>query len=175
MSFTGNAVSCLPFVFNTLPPPCVYRSKQFYILLLVGGRSSVVRALVAQASDLGLIPSDFPVCPHSIPSLCVVLTSSYNNTATVITQLHDLNPMQLFNVYRKAGNRIGHGLKMRLYHSFNINLSNSLLSVCTIFNLDAENEGVRVLLMAFHFSPSELRRLLASASKSGKGYRHVHE
>ena len=27
----------------------------------VGGRSSVVRALVAQASDLGLIPSGFPV------------------------------------------------------------------------------------------------------------------
>jgi hypothetical protein len=39
----------------------------------------------------------------------------------------------------------------------------------TIFNLDAENEGVRVLLVDLHFSPSEVRRVLASDSKSGKG------
>jgi hypothetical protein len=39
----------------------------------------------------------------------------------------------------------------------------------TIFNLDAENEGVRVLLVDLHFSPSEVRRVFASDSKSGKG------
>ena len=43
----------------------------------MSGRSSVVRALAAQASDLGSIPSDFPVFPHSIFSLCVVLISYY--------------------------------------------------------------------------------------------------
>ena len=40
-------------------------------LVAVGGRSSVVRALAAQASDLGSIPGIFPVLYH-IPlfSLC---------------------------------------------------------------------------------------------------------
>ena len=37
-------------------------------LVVVGGRSSVVRALVAQVSDLGLIPCDF-----HIPSLAYVV------------------------------------------------------------------------------------------------------
>ena len=47
-----------------------------------------------------------------------------------------------------------------------------LVLLHTIFSFDAEKEGDKVLLMAFHFSPSELRRFLASASKSGKAYRH---
>ena len=38
---------------------------------VMGGLSSVVRALAAQASDLGSIPSDFPVFPQSIFSLAV--------------------------------------------------------------------------------------------------------
>ena len=38
--------------------------------MVVGGRSSVVRASAAQASNLGSIPGDF--IPHSIFSLCIV-------------------------------------------------------------------------------------------------------
>ena len=44
-------------------------------MVAVGGRSSVVRALAAQASDLGSIPSGFPVRilfhAHSPFSACV--------------------------------------------------------------------------------------------------------
>ena len=39
--------------------------------MAVGGRSSVVRALAAQASDLGSIPGGFPVLFHIPFSACV--------------------------------------------------------------------------------------------------------
>ena len=60
--------------------------------MVVGGPSSVVRALVAQASDLSSIPSDFPVFPHSFFSLCVVLKSNfgmYMNTCNFHSLLTD--------------------------------------------------------------------------------------
>ena len=38
--------------------------------VVVGGRSSVVRALAAQASDLGSIPGGFPVLFHIPFSAC---------------------------------------------------------------------------------------------------------
>ena len=40
--------------------------KSYFWCTEMGGRSSVVRALAAQASDLDSIPSDFPV--YHIPS-----------------------------------------------------------------------------------------------------------
>ena len=44
----------------------------------MGSRSSVVRALVAQTSNLGLIPSDFPTSfLHSLFILSLVFTSFY--------------------------------------------------------------------------------------------------
>ena len=46
-------------------------------LVVVGGRSSVVRALAAQASDLGSIPDDFTIAFH-IPSWPVYSKTSYS-------------------------------------------------------------------------------------------------
>ena len=39
----------------------------------------------------------------------------------------------------------------------------------TIFSLDAENEGVRVLRIDFHLSPLEVIRESVSVTKLGKG------
>ena len=42
--------------------------------------------------------------------------------------------------------------------------------ILTIFNLDAENEGVKAFLVDFHFSPVELNRSVPSKSTFGIGY-----
>ena len=44
----------------------------------------------------------------------------------------------------------------------------------TIFNLDAENEGVRVLRTDFHFSPLEVIRESVSDTKLGKGCMYMY-
>ena len=44
-------------------------------LVAVGGRSSVVRALAAQASDLGSIPGSFPILFHIPFSACVSINT----------------------------------------------------------------------------------------------------
>ena len=39
---------------------------------------------------------------------------------------------------------------------------------CTIFSLDAENDGERVFLVFFHFSPREVNKLIEAASSDRK-------
>ena len=50
-----------------------------------------------------------------------------------------------------------------------------MMTRCTIFILDAENEGDRILLIFFQDSPSVLKISLGSRSSvgSGKGYKKV--
>ena len=60
-------------------------------LRVMGSRSSVVRALAAQASNLGSIPSDFPVSfPHSIfqPECSVNIFTRLHRTILFILLVH---------------------------------------------------------------------------------------
>ena len=44
------------------------------------------------------------------------------------------------------------------------------IKLLAIFNLDAENEGVKAFLVDFHFSPLELKMSVPSSSTFGIGY-----
>ena len=66
-----------------------------------------------------------------------------------------------------AGNALNQVLGLHYYQLSTFN--NHYYRLLTIFNLDAENEGVKAFLVDFHVSPLELNKSLPSKSTFGIG------